>query len=181
MILREFICIQSPIHYLQQHPATSTRTRLRIGKLDRAIWNCARRILCLFSNRSVVDHRMSWKRLLHNNLAPGGAGTAYPRLKMPKLHRLEVNGERVQWGPAPCDPRWTKADPIDRTYPQRDGQGIAEDGSRRTEDGGWKTEDGRQKTEDRGRRAEAGRRKTEGGGRRAEGSIGPLAKPGVAR
>ncbi len=30
-------------------------------------------------------------------------------------YRLEVNGERVQWGPAPCDPRWTEADPVDLT------------------------------------------------------------------
>jgi hypothetical protein len=26
---------------------------------------------------------------------------------------LTVNGKRVQWGPAPCDPRWLDADPID--------------------------------------------------------------------
>jgi hypothetical protein len=28
-------------------------------------------------------------------------------------YRLEVNGRRVQWGPAPCDPRWAEADPLD--------------------------------------------------------------------
>lgn len=28
---------------------------------------------------------------------------------------LEVNGQRAQWGPAPCDPRWLDADPIDLT------------------------------------------------------------------
>ena len=67
---------------------------------------------------------MSWKRLLHNNLAPGGAGTAYPRLEMPKPHRFEVNGERVQWGPAPCDPRWTEADPIDLTAVLREGLDV---------------------------------------------------------
>ncbi len=26
---------------------------------------------------------------------------------------LRVNGRRVQWGPAPCDPRWLEADPLD--------------------------------------------------------------------
>ena len=26
---------------------------------------------------------------------------------------LEVNGQRIQWGPAPCDPRWVEADPVD--------------------------------------------------------------------
>ena len=30
-------------------------------------------------------------------------------------YRLEVNGQRVQWGPAPCDPRWAEADPLDVT------------------------------------------------------------------
>lgn len=28
---------------------------------------------------------------------------------------LEVNGRRVQWGPAPSDPRWLEADPMDLT------------------------------------------------------------------
>jgi hypothetical protein len=27
--------------------------------------------------------------------------------------QLFVNGERIQWGPAPCDPRWQEADPVD--------------------------------------------------------------------
>ena len=30
-------------------------------------------------------------------------------------YSLEVNGRRIQWGPAPCDPRWAEADPIDLT------------------------------------------------------------------
>src|SRR5262249_39710486 len=30
-------------------------------------------------------------------------------------YRLTVNGQRVQWGPAPCDPRWQDVDPIDLT------------------------------------------------------------------
>ena len=28
-------------------------------------------------------------------------------------YRLEVNGQRIQWGPAPSDPRWAEADPLD--------------------------------------------------------------------
>ncbi len=28
---------------------------------------------------------------------------------------LTVNGQRIQWGPAPCDPRWLEADPMDLT------------------------------------------------------------------
>jgi hypothetical protein len=30
-------------------------------------------------------------------------------------YRLEVNNRRAQWGPAPCDPRWAEADPLDLT------------------------------------------------------------------
>ena len=30
-------------------------------------------------------------------------------------YRLFVNGKRIQWGPAPSDPRWQEADPIDLT------------------------------------------------------------------
>ena len=30
-------------------------------------------------------------------------------------YRLEVNGRRIQWGPAPSDPRWPEADPVDLT------------------------------------------------------------------
>jgi alpha-L-rhamnosidase len=28
---------------------------------------------------------------------------------------LRLDGRRVQWGPAPCDPRWMEADPVDLT------------------------------------------------------------------
>lgn len=30
-------------------------------------------------------------------------------------YRLDVNGQRVQWGPSPSDPRWAEADPLDLT------------------------------------------------------------------
>jgi alpha-L-rhamnosidase len=30
-------------------------------------------------------------------------------------YKLTINGKRVQWGPAPCDPRWMEADPLDLT------------------------------------------------------------------
>jgi alpha-L-rhamnosidase len=39
-------------------------------------------------------------------------------------YRLEVNGERVQWGPAPCDPRWAEADPVDLTGQLRTGTNV---------------------------------------------------------
>ena len=39
-------------------------------------------------------------------------------------YRLEVNGQRVQWGPAPCDPRWAEADPLDLTAHLRPGKNV---------------------------------------------------------
>ncbi len=30
-------------------------------------------------------------------------------------YRFHANGERVQWGPAPSDPRWPEVDPLDLT------------------------------------------------------------------
>ena len=39
-------------------------------------------------------------------------------------YRLEANGQRVQWGPAPCDPRWVEADPIDLTEHLRGGANV---------------------------------------------------------
>ncbi|MFB3785264.1 MAG: alpha-L-rhamnosidase C-terminal domain-containing protein [bacterium] len=30
-------------------------------------------------------------------------------------YELRLNGRRIQWGPAPCDPRWLEADPVDLT------------------------------------------------------------------
>jgi hypothetical protein len=30
-------------------------------------------------------------------------------------YRLELNGQRLQWGPPPSDPRWAEADPLDLT------------------------------------------------------------------
>ncbi|MDD6210403.1 MAG: alpha-L-rhamnosidase, partial [Bacteroidales bacterium] len=35
---------------------------------------------------------------------------------------LFVNGQRVQWGPAPSDPRWQEADPLDLKPYLREGK-----------------------------------------------------------
>ncbi|MDD8015203.1 MAG: alpha-L-rhamnosidase N-terminal domain-containing protein [Acidobacteriota bacterium] len=37
---------------------------------------------------------------------------------------LEINGRRIQWGPAPADPRWPEADPLDLTAHLRAGRNI---------------------------------------------------------
>src|SRR5687768_8233272 len=39
-------------------------------------------------------------------------------------YRLTVNGQRVQWGPAPCDPREQEVDPIDLTPHLRAGANV---------------------------------------------------------
>jgi len=39
-------------------------------------------------------------------------------------YRLEVNGRRVQWGPAPSDPRWAEADPVDLTDLLVEGENV---------------------------------------------------------
>jgi hypothetical protein len=37
---------------------------------------------------------------------------------------LEVNGQRVQWGPAPADPRWAEADPLNLTSSLQPGRNV---------------------------------------------------------
>jgi hypothetical protein len=37
---------------------------------------------------------------------------------------LEVNGSRIQWGPAPCDPRYLEMDPVDLTGALREGANV---------------------------------------------------------
>ena len=39
-------------------------------------------------------------------------------------YRLFVNGKRIQWGPAPSDPRWQEADPIDLTAFLSEGKNV---------------------------------------------------------
>ena len=39
-------------------------------------------------------------------------------------YRLTVNGRRIQWGPAPCDPRWQEADPMDLTAALAAGENV---------------------------------------------------------
>ena len=39
-------------------------------------------------------------------------------------YRLEVNGQQLQFGPAPADPRWMEADPVDLTAVLREGRNV---------------------------------------------------------
>jgi len=55
--------------------------------------------------------------------------TAKPRratgwISADSRYRLELNGQRVQWGPAPSDPRWPEADPLDLTSHLEPGRNV---------------------------------------------------------
>jgi hypothetical protein len=55
--------------------------------------------------------------------------TAKPRratgwISADSRYRLELNGQRVQWGPAPSDPRWAEADPLDLTGYLESGRNV---------------------------------------------------------
>ena len=55
------------------------------------------------------------------------AGTADARvgwMTADSRYRLTVNGQRVQWGPAPCDPRQLDVDPMDITALLRPGKNV---------------------------------------------------------
>ncbi len=39
-------------------------------------------------------------------------------------YRLEINGRRLQWGPAPADPRWAEAEPLDLTRELKAGTNV---------------------------------------------------------
>src|ERR1051325_7340983 len=44
---------------------------------------------------------------------PAAPRSACGWLTADSRYKLSVNGQRVQWGPAPCDPRWPEVDPAD--------------------------------------------------------------------
>jgi hypothetical protein len=51
-------------------------------------------------------------------------GAATGRILADSRYKLTVNGSRVQWGPAPCDPRWPEADPLDLSPFLRKGKNV---------------------------------------------------------
>jgi len=55
---------------------------------------------------------------------PRGVEQATGWILADSRYRLEVNGRRVQWGPAPSDPRWPEADPVDLTDLLQPGKNV---------------------------------------------------------
>ncbi len=73
------------------------------------------------SQRTLPNTFVLFRRELNLDTAPVRAAgwiTADSR------YRLTVNGEVVQWGPAPCDPRQLDVDPVDFTKQLRPGRNV---------------------------------------------------------
>ncbi len=64
------------------------------------------------SGRTLANTFVLFRRELKLNAKPRRA-TGW--ISAESRYKLEVNGRRIQWGPAPSDPRWPEADPVDLT------------------------------------------------------------------
>jgi hypothetical protein len=64
------------------------------------------------SQRTLANTFVLFRREVMCDHAPT---VAKGRIAADSRYRLTVNGERVQWGPAPHDPRYAEADPVDLT------------------------------------------------------------------
>jgi hypothetical protein len=103
---------------------------LTVAELDRLgaeMWRPVRvdlrpaRWIWLPSQRTLPNTFVLFRREFHLDQAPRRARgwiTADSR------YRLTVNGQRVQWGPAPCDPRQLDVDPVDLAPYLRAGDNV---------------------------------------------------------
>jgi hypothetical protein len=73
------------------------------------------------SGRTLPNTFILFRRQLHLAAKPRRA-TGW--ICADSRYRLEVNGQRVLWGPAPCDPRWAEADPLDLTGCLQTGENV---------------------------------------------------------
>jgi hypothetical protein len=71
-----------------------------------AVW------LWLPGERTLPNTLVVFKRSI---VVSGGVQSAKGWIFADSRYLLKVNGERVLWGPAPADPRWPEADPLDLT------------------------------------------------------------------
>ena len=70
-------------------------------------------------DRTLPNTFVLFRRVLNLNQKPRSArGWIFGDSR----YLLEVNGRRIQWGPAPCDPRWSEVDPLDLTDALTDGK-----------------------------------------------------------
>ena len=61
------------------------------------------------SERTLPNTQVVFRRFVE---VTGAVKKADSRIFADSRYLLKVNGERVQWGPAPADPRWPEADPV---------------------------------------------------------------------
>lgn len=73
------------------------------------------------SGRTLPNTFVLFRRALHLAAKPRRA-TGW--IAADSRYKLEVNGRRIQWGPAPSDPRWAEADPVDLTDILREGPNV---------------------------------------------------------
>ncbi len=73
------------------------------------------------SSRCLPNTFVLFRRTLE---IPGPVVRATGWIAADSRYRLEVNGRRVQWGPAPSDPRWMEADPVDLTAALHPGTNV---------------------------------------------------------
>ncbi len=73
------------------------------------------------SERTLPNTVVLFRRVLNLNTLPI---QAHGWLTADSRYRLTVNGQRIQWGPAPCDPRFLEVDPLDLTAFLRPGPNV---------------------------------------------------------
>jgi hypothetical protein len=92
---------------LQIDPAAAPPlSRKRLPGLEPARW------IWYPSGRCLPNTFVLFRRLLELREKPRRA-TGW--ISAESRYKLEINGQRIQWGPAPSDPRWPEADPLDLT------------------------------------------------------------------
>jgi len=97
-------------------PATLPATpRSRLPDLSPARW------IWLPSGRTLQNTFVLFRRVLQLSAPPRRASGW---IAAESRYRLEVNSQRVQWGPAPSDPRWAEADPLDLTSSLKVGKNV---------------------------------------------------------
>lgn len=95
--------------------ASTASARLKLPDLSPARW------IWFPSGRTLQNTFVLFRRELDLAARPRRA-TGW--IAADSRYRLEINGERSQWGPPPCDPRWAEADPLDLTTALRQGKNV---------------------------------------------------------
>lgn len=73
------------------------------------------------SERTLCNTVVFFRRTL---TLPAAPNKAVGRIVADSRYRLFVNGRRIQWGPAPSDPRWVEVDPLDLSGVLREGENV---------------------------------------------------------